>query len=190
MDLNRGLNYLRENRIKEIYWQILASLAVREIKMIPFIPIKLSRHSKRYREIVVKLLKHFYLFIAVKMITTFLESNEQYIPRTKNLYSHFFGGWLSLGLYLRHMEIPRLEITSELQLLTYATGTATQDPNNVCNRHRSSQQCRILNSLSKPRDWTCILMNTRWVCCHWATMRTLLCSHFELTPWLQDVEGF
>ena len=28
----------------------------------------------------------------------------------------------------------------------------------------SSQRCQILNPLSKARDWTCILMDTSWVC--------------------------
>ena len=37
----------------------------------------------------------------------------------------------SLVLYLRHMEIPRLGVESELQLPTKATATATQDPRHI-----------------------------------------------------------
>ena len=51
----------------------------------------------------------------------------------------------------------------ELQLLAYTTATATQDPSRVCDLHHSLWQCWILNLLSKARDRTCILTDTRWV---------------------------
>ena len=56
------------------------------------------------------------------------------------------------GSYLQHMEVSRLGIESELQLLAYATATATEDPSHVCNLHHSSQQHWILSPLSKARD--------------------------------------
>ena len=59
-----------------------------------------------------------------------------------------------LGLHLRHMEVPRLGIKSELQLLVYATATAMRDLSHVCNLHHSSWQYQILNPLSKARDQT------------------------------------
>ena len=59
------------------------------------------------------------------------------------------------------MEVPRLGIELELQLLAYAT--ATQDPSCVCNLYHSSQQCQIFNPLSQARDWTHVLMNTSWI---------------------------
>ena len=62
-----------------------------------------------------------------------------------------------LGPHLWHMEVPRLGVTSELQLLAWATATATQDPSHACDLHHSSQQCRILNPKSGARDRTCIL---------------------------------
>ena len=37
------------------------------------------------------------------------------------------------------MEVPRLGIESELQLLAYATATATLDPSLICNLYHSSQ---------------------------------------------------
>ena len=49
------------------------------------------------------------------------------------------------------MEVPRLEVKSELQLLAYATITAARDPSRICDLHHSSRQHRILNSLSKAR---------------------------------------
>ena len=69
-----------------------------------------------------------------------------------------------LGLHPRHMEVSRLGVQSELQLLAYATATATLDPSYVCDLHHSSRQCWILNPLSKARDWTCYLMVPRWIC--------------------------
>ena len=47
------------------------------------------------------------------------------------------------------MEVPRLEVESELWLPAYAT--AMPDPN-ICDLHHSSQQHQILNSLSEARD--------------------------------------
>ena len=45
----------------------------------------------------------------------------------------------------------------------YATATATQDSSHVCDLHHSSQQCQILNSLSKAKDRTHILVDTSQV---------------------------
>ena len=57
------------------------------------------------------------------------------------------------------MEVPRLGVKLELQLPAYATATATQDPSHICDLHHSSQQCRILNPLSKATDRTRVLMD-------------------------------
>ena len=56
-----------------------------------------------------------------------------------------------------HMEVPRLGVESELQLLAYTTAT-TQDPSCVCSLHHSSQQHQILNPLSESKDRTHNLM--------------------------------
>ena len=48
-----------------------------------------------------------------------------------------------LGMPLRHMEVPRLGIESELQLL--ATDTAIPDPSHLCNLHHSLRPCWILD---------------------------------------------
>ena len=71
------------------------------------------------------------------------------------------------------MEVPRLGVELELQLLTYATATAMWDLSHVCDLHHSSWQHRILYPLSKARDRTLILMDTSWICHHWATTGTL-----------------
>ena len=64
-------------------------------------------------------------------------------------------------LHLRHMEVPRLGVEKEVQLLAYATATATPDPSLVCDHlHHSSRKRGILNPLSEARDRTHILMDT------------------------------
>ena len=68
-----------------------------------------------------------------------------------------------LGPQLQHMEVPRLWVKLELQLLAYTTAMTTWDPSCTCDLHHSSRQCQILNPLSKARDWTHILMDTSQV---------------------------
>ena len=65
-----------------------------------------------------------------------------------------------LGLHLRHMEVPRLGVGLEPQLLAYTTTIATPDLGHVCDLHSSSWQCQIFNPLSKARDGTHILTDT------------------------------
>ena len=50
------------------------------------------------------------------------------------------------------MEVPRLGVKSELQLLTYTTATATWDPSRGCDLYHSSWQHRILNPPSEAKD--------------------------------------
>ena len=57
------------------------------------------------------------------------------------------------------MEVPRLGVESELELLAYTTVIAMRDLSLVCNLHYSSWQYPVLNTLSEARDQTCILMN-------------------------------
>ena len=80
-----------------------------------------------------------------------------------------------------HMEVPRLGVISELQLLETATATATRDPS-ICNLHGSSWQCGLLNPLNEDRDWTFILMDTSWVHYRWA-MGTPLVFFFFFLIW-------
>ena len=53
------------------------------------------------------------------------------------------------------MKVPRLGVELELQLLTYATVTATPDLSYIYELHHSLRQHQILNPLSEARDGTC-----------------------------------
>ena len=57
-----------------------------------------------------------------------------------------------LGQHPWYMEVPRLGVKSELQLLANATATATPDLSHVCDLHHSSQQRQILNPLFDSRE--------------------------------------
>ena len=57
------------------------------------------------------------------------------------------------------MEVPRLGIESEIQLLVYTTAIATRDQSHVCDLYHSSGQCQTLSPLSEARDGTHILMD-------------------------------
>ena len=76
------------------------------------------------------------------------------------LVSFFF---CLFGVEPQHMEVPRLEVELELQLLAYTTATAMQDPSCICDLCHSLQQCQIFNPLSEARDQTSICMDTSWV---------------------------
>ena len=73
-----------------------------------------------------------------------------------------------LGAHPQPMEVPRLGVESELQLLAYTT----QDTSHICNLYCSSRQHQILNPLSKACDQIHILMDTSQVCYYWATTGT------------------
>ena len=58
------------------------------------------------------------------------------------------------------MEVPRLGVELQLQLLAYVTATAMPDPSHIRDLCHSLQQRWILNPLSKAKDCTCILVET------------------------------
>ena len=60
---------------------------------------------------------------------------EVFLRKTKCIFFLIF-----LGLHQQHMEVPRLGVKLELQLLAYAIATATQDLSLICDLHHSSQQ--------------------------------------------------
>jgi len=62
------------------------------------------------------------------------------------------------------MEVSRLGVKLELQLLAYTTATAMPNPGHVFDLHHSSWLRGILNPLSEARDQTLILLGTIPVC--------------------------
>ena len=73
-----------------------------------------------------------------------------------SVYSSFFFHFLFfslvfLGLYWRHVEVPRLGVESDLQPPAYATATETPDLSRIYDLHHSSRQCWILNPLRRAR---------------------------------------
>ena len=77
-----------------------------------------------------------------------------------------------LRQYLRHIEVPRLQVTLDLKLQAYATATATPDPSCLCDLQHSSWQHWILNPLSETKDQNHTLKDTSLVCKCWATIET------------------
>ena len=69
--------------------------------------------------------------------------------RTPGNISLFY--FILRGPYPQQMEVPRLVVKSELQLLVYITATATRDLSLFCGLHHSLRQPRILNPLSQGR---------------------------------------
>ena len=86
----------------------------------------------------------------------------------------FFFFFFFLGLHLWHIEVPRLRVKSELQLLAYITDPATWDPSHVCNLHHSSRQ----HPPSEARDRVPILMDTSLICFCCTTTGTPCISFF------------
>ena len=97
----------------------------------------------------------------------------------------YFILFVFLGPHPWHMDVPRLGVQLELQLLASSTATATRDPSHDCNLHHSSPQLQILNPLREARDQK---PTSSWVLVgfvnHWATTGTP--SKFllrKLKPW-------
>ena len=77
-----------------------------------------------------------------------------------NLFYFTLFFFFFLWSQLQHMEVPGLGAESELQLLAYATATATLDQATSVTLRHGLWQHQTLNLLSKARDHTLILMDT------------------------------
>ena len=68
-----------------------------------------------------------------------------------NFYLPFF--FFFLWMQLWHMEVPRLGVKSELQLLPYATATAMPDLSRICDLHSTAHgKAGSFNPRSEARD--------------------------------------
>ena len=84
------------------------------------------------------------------IVGSLLSSGGQGGSRRKSYaFFFFFSFSCFLGSHLRHMEVPRQGVTSELQLPAYTMATAMREPRFLCDLHCSS---RILNPVSEARD--------------------------------------
>ena len=94
-------------------------------------------------------------------------SSPPFLPSSFSLFSFFLFLSLSflppfflfLWLHLWHMEFPRLGVKLEGQWPVYTTATAIPDPSHICSLQHKSLQRRILNPLSKAKNWTCLFMD-------------------------------
>ena len=96
------------------------------------------------------------LFLFLWILATLCSNFFSFLPFFFFFFFFFF--FCFLWPHLWHMEVPRLQVESKLQLPAYAT--ATPDPSHICNLCHSSQQHQILNPVSEARDRTLILMDT------------------------------
>ena len=76
------------------------------------------------------------------------------------------------------MEVYRLGVKLELQLLAYTTAMAMPDLSHIFDLYHRSGQCQILNPLSEVRDQTLNLVAPSWICFHCAMTGTL---HIEFS---------
>ena len=72
---------------------------------------------------------------------------------------HLFLFLCSLGPHLWQMEVPRLGVQSQLQLLTYTTGRATGESEPHLQLHHSSRPHQTLNPLGEAGEQIHILMD-------------------------------
>ena len=97
----------------------------------------------------------------------------------------FFGGegFFKTTPMAWHMEVPRLGVLSELQLLAYATTTTTPNLSCVYDLYHISWQQRILNPLSEVRDPTHNLIVPRLILFHCAMTGTPNLDDLDKVIW-------
>ena len=96
-----------------------------------------------------------------------------------------------LGLHPSHVEVPRLEVESELQVPAYAIATAAQDPSHVCDLTATLWS---LTHWARPgMEHTSSWILVRFITC-WATMGTphicfrqteILSFHLKIYSWIK-----
>ena len=95
-----------------------------------------------------------------------------------SFYHSIFFSFFFLRPHPWHLEVPRLGVESELQLLAYTTVTAMQDLSLILGLHHSSQQHRILDPLSNKG----IRLAFSWMLVRFVSTA----PHWELLPLFLD----
>ena len=104
-----------------------------------------------------------YVGLFIGFFILFHWSIFQFCASTILFYFSFF-----LWPHLWHMEVPRLGVELELQLLATATATAMPDLSHICKLHHSSQQHWILTHWTRPgikpvSSWILVSFLNSWV---------------------------
>ena len=102
---------------------------------------------------------------------------------------YLFYFFVFLGPHLRHMEVSRLGVESELQLagLHHSHSNMGSEPHLW-----STTQLMAMpdpKPLSEARDRICVLMDISQISFHWATMGTSKCYKFLKDSNLSEAEG-
>ena len=85
------------------------------------------------------------------------------------------------------MEVPKVELESELQLPAYVTAIETQDPSLLCDLCCTLQH-QILNPLSEARDQIRILVDTSQILNLLSHSRNSLRTYFcNYSTWHKDI---
>ena len=100
-----------------------------------------------------------YQFCFLMELYIYIYSHLQ-IHFTSFLFFLFFFFFAFFWPHLLHLDVPRREAESELELLTYTTAIAMWDLSHVCHLHHSSWQYQIPDQLREPRNQIHILMDT------------------------------
>ena len=87
---------------------------------------------------------HLLLLKVVSTALSYFKANKTTVWKAQHFCFFVCLSLLFLGPHLWHMEVPRLGVTLELQLLAYATATATLDPSWVFDLCDSSCNVRSL----------------------------------------------
>ena len=95
---------------------------------------------------------HFYIRHSFLASTLWIFGPANSLLRRYPAHYRLFFFFFFLWPHPQHMEVPRLGVELELQLLACITATATPDLSHIWDLHHSSRQCQILNTLSEVRD--------------------------------------
>ena len=90
----------------------------------------------------------------IKLATSTLALPPDIPPYNRQIDISLFFSLFFLGLHPQHMEVPRLEVKSELQVPAYATAAATPDLSLICNLCHSPRQQQIPNPTERGQGWS------------------------------------